>query len=142
MSSVRERMAGIVDKIFDNTLPGLTKAMDLTWQRNQAITSNIANAETPQYRAVDVNFERELESAFGDTSGELVKTDAQHIDASGTQPAHLTADVSGATKADGNNVDIDIQMGKLAYNSGQYSIATNLMRKKLGVLRRIIAESR
>ncbi|MBN8549619.1 MAG: flagellar basal body rod protein FlgB [Deltaproteobacteria bacterium] len=135
-------MAGLIDKIFDNTLPGLTKAMDLTWQRNQAITSNIANAETPQYRAVDVNFEKELETAFGNTTGDLIKTDARHLDTSGSQSAHFTQDTSGATKADGNNVDIDIQMGKLAYNSGQYSIATNLMRKKLGVLRRIISESR
>lgn len=135
-------MAGIVDKIFDNTLPGLSKAMDLTWRRNQAITSNIANAETPQYRAVDVNFERELETAFGNPGKDLKKTDARHMDASGTQQAHLMSDNTGATKADGNNVDIDIQMGKLAYNSGQYSIATNLMRKKLGVLRRLISESR
>lgn len=135
-------MAGFIDKIFDNTVPGLTKAMDLTWRRHEAITSNIANAETPQYRAVDVNFEHELQAAFGQDSAVLKKTDARHIDEIGSQPAHVTADLSGATKADGNNVDIDIQMGKLAMNSGQYSIATNLMRKKLGVLRRIISESR
>jgi flagellar basal-body rod protein FlgB len=135
-------MAGFIDKIFDNTLPGLSKAMDLTWRRNQAITSNIANAETPQYRAVDVNFEKELNAAFGEQTGALDKTNPMHIDEGGSQPAHLSADLSGATKPDGNNVDIDIQMGKLAFNSGQYSIATNLMRKKLGVLRRIISESR
>jgi flagellar basal-body rod protein FlgB len=135
-------MGSFIDKIFDNTMPGLTKALDLTWRRNQAITSNIANAETPQYRAVDVNFERELNSAFGQQEGALKTTNTKHLDEVGSQNAHLTSDISGATKADGNNVDIDIQMGKLAYNSGQYSIATNLMRKKLGNLRRIISESR
>ena len=135
-------MAGIIDKLFDRTVPGLEKQLDLTLRRHEAISSNIANAETPQYRAVDVNFERELEAAFGGKTGTLAKTDARHIDEQGSQPAHLTQDYTGATKADGNNVDIDLQMGKLAYNSGQYTIATGLMRKKLSVLRRIISESR
>ncbi len=135
-------MAGLIDKIFDNTVPGLEKQLDLTLRRHEAISSNIANAETPQYRAVDVNFEKELEAAFGQSTGNLAKTDPRHIDETGSQAAHITSDYSGATKPDGNNVDIDIQMGKLAFNSGQYTIATNLMRKKLGVLRRLITESR
>lgn len=135
-------MAGIVDKMFDSTMPGLTRALDLTWRRHQAITSNIANAETPQYRAVDVNFERELQAAFGNENGAMKVTNVKHMDEVGSQSAHLVQDYTGATKADGNNVDIDIQMGKLAQNSSQYSIAANLMRKKFGILRRLISEAR
>lgn len=135
-------MAGFVDKMFDSTMPGLTRALDLTWRRHQAITSNIANAETPQYRAVDLNFERELQAAFGNDSNTMKVTNTKHLDEAGSQPAHLVQDFTGATKADGNNVDIDIQMGKLAQNSAQYSIAANLMRKKFGILRRLITDAR
>lgn len=135
-------MAGVIDKLFNRTTAGLERHMDLAVRRHEAITSNIANAETPQYRASDLNFERELEAAFGKVSGELKKTDPRHIDEIGSQPAHLAPDLSGATKADGNNVDIDIQMGKLAYNSGQFTMTSNMMRKKLAFIKRIISESR
>jgi flagellar basal-body rod protein FlgB len=134
-------MSSFLDKVFDQTVPGLAKAMDLSWRRHEAITSNIANAETPMYRAVDLKFEAELTKAFKAEKSSLAQTDPRHMNAAGSASAHLVSDQSGATRADGNNVDIDIQMGRLAYNSSQYSIASNLMRKKLGVLRRLISDA-
>lgn len=118
------------DQLFDPTVNGLTRALDLTYQRNEAISSNIANAETPQYRASDVTFANELDRAFNHPTNEIIKTNSKHLDLESSQSAHLVADFSGATKPDGNNVDIDIQMGRLAYNSGKYALATSLLRKK------------
>lgn len=136
-------MADFMDAFFDRTVPGLQKTLDLTWRRNQAITSNVANAETPQYRAVDLNFAGELERAFrqGQSTSPVVRTDSQHMDLSKNQSAHVVADLSGVTRADGNNVDIDVQMGKLVYNSERYSTAANLVRKKLQMMRTAIRES-
>lgn len=130
----------LVDKIFDKTIPGLSKTMDLTWRRNLALTSNISNAETPQYRAVDLNFAGELERAFQNSSKSLTQTHEQHLDISSQSQAHLVPVFSGATKQDGNNVDLDIQMGQLAHNSGRYSMAAGLMRKKLIMLRQAVRE--
>ena len=114
----------LIDKLFDRTVPGLEKALDLNWRRNEAITSNIANAETPQYRATDVQFAGELERAFqGQANTSIRKTNTKHMDVQSGESARLVADLSGATKGDGNNVDIDIQMGKLVYNSGKYSMS-------------------
>lgn len=135
-------MASFIDSIFDRSVPGLTKALDLTWRRHEAITSNIANAETPLYRAVDIHFETELSQAFEANKGSLNRTNSKHIDLSGTNNAHLIPDLSGATKPDGNNVDIDIQMGRLASNRGQFSIASSLVRRKLGMIKKTIADSR
>lgn len=136
-------MSSLLDRIFDKTVHGLSKTMDLTWRRNQAIASNIANAETPQYRAVDLNFAGELERAFERRDASLRTTNEKHFAANqGDASAHYVVDYSGATKPDGNNVDLDLQMGKLAYNSGQYSIAANLMRKHLQILRSAIREGR
>lgn len=118
-------------KIFDPQIEGLRKSLDLTWRRNEAINSNIANAETPQYRAVDLNFAGELDRALLGTQSELKTTNSKHLDLATNELAHLTPDLSGVTKADGNNVDIDIQMGRLAYNSGKYSLSTSVLRKKL-----------
>jgi flagellar basal-body rod protein FlgB len=127
-------MKGINDLLFDRQFRGLEKTLDLTWRRNEAITSNITNAETPQYRAVDVNFAEELDRAFSSKGGTLMKTSGKHLDVSSSELAHLTPDYSGATKPDGNNVDIDLQMGRLAYNSGRYSLTTQVLRKRFQLL--------
>ncbi len=119
------------DMLFDRTTKGLQKSMDLAWKRHEAITSNIANAETPGYRAVDVDFAGELDKAFEKDSSPMLKTNARHLDTGEAGNSHLVADLSGATKADGNNVDIDIQMGQLDFNRSAYIRGGDLLRRKL-----------
>ena len=128
----------LLDTMFDRTVTGLGKAMDLTWKRNQALTSNIANAETPLYRAVDVSFAKELDTAFGHIDSTVARTDSRHLDLSSNTSAHTVADESGATKPDGNNVDVDLQMGRLAQNAGDYMNAAKLIRRQLGLIRTAI----
>lgn len=130
----------IIGRLFDKTFAGLDRAMDLTWRRNEAIISNIANAETPRYRAVDLNFAGELGRAFEAAKPEMALTNPGHLDLSSNSEAHFIPDLSGATKADGNNVDIDIQMGQLASNSGEYSQAAELTRRRLRMLSYAIRE--
>jgi flagellar basal-body rod protein FlgB len=134
----------ILDGLFDRTMSGLSRTMDLTWERNKAITSNIANAETPQYRAIDVSFGNELEKAFMESNEPSAsRTNPRHLDVAGnSQQAKVLNDLSGATKPDGNNVDIDLQMGRLAHNSGEYANAARLIKRQLGLIRTAIRESR
>ena len=134
-------MKPFFDKLLDRSISGLQKAMDLHYRRNEAIASNIANAETPQYRAVDLNFAGELDRAFQKNTGDLMRTNAKHLDVTSNSGAHLESDLSGATKGDGNNVDIDIQMGRLAFTSARYGGAARMLRKKLGLLKLAIRES-
>ena len=134
-------MAGFIQGLFNNTFRGTERLLDLTYRRNEALTSNIANAETPGYRASDLNFAKELEKAFGQKEEALARTNQKHLVGSQLdQNAHLVPDLSGATKSDGNNVDIDIQMGRLAFNSGQYTMAANLMRKQFQIMLYAIRE--
>jgi flagellar basal-body rod protein FlgB len=123
-----------IDKLLGPTIQGLERLLDLSWRRGQAINANIANAETPQYRAVDLDFGRELDEAFGTKSSALEKTSPLHQDVGGSSNAKLISDLSGATKMDGNNVDLDLQMGRLAYNTLTYTRAAALTQKKLGGL--------
>lgn len=135
----------LLDTLFDRSVNGLSRTMDLTYKRNQALSANIANAETPQYRAIDVSFGNELEQAFqaqGDSSV-TGRTNAGHIDITGkTDNSRLVKDLSGSSKPDGNNVDIDLQMGRLAHNSGDYASAARLIRRQIGLLRTAIRETR
>lgn len=135
----------LLDTLFDRSMSGLSRTMDLTWKRNQALSANIANAETPQYRAIDVSFGGELQRAFEEqgAAGLAGQSNPGHIPLSGpTDSSKLVKDLSGATKPDGNNVDIDLQMGRLAQNSGDYANAARLIRRQIGLLRTAIRETR
>lgn len=131
-----------IDGIFDRTVSGLNKAMDLQWRRNEVVTANVANAETPQYRALDVSFGKELESAFKESTTDLSRTDGKHLDLERNSKARLVSDYSGVTKADGNNVDIDMQMVQLAQNSSDYANAAQLIKRQIGLLRMAIRDGR
>jgi flagellar basal-body rod protein FlgB len=131
----------IVDQLFDSSFMGLQKQMDLTLRRHEAITSNVANAETPQYRAVDINFSDELNKAFDSNKSEILTTHPKHLQLIEDSGAHLINDLSGATKSDGNNVDVDIQMGKLVFNSSKYTGAASLIKNKLQHIRQIVREA-
>ncbi len=133
----------LLDRMLDSTTRGLEKNLDLTQRRNTLIAGNVANAETPGFRAKDLNFAGELARAMGKDPGqELKKTNARHLDTTSDSSSRVVDDLSGTTRADGNNVDIDLQMGRLAYNSGKYSAATRFLRKKLGMLKFAIREAR
>ncbi|MFO0416154.1 MAG: flagellar basal body rod protein FlgB [Pseudomonadota bacterium] len=133
----------LLDSILNQNVPGLAKAMDLTWQRNKVITANVANISTPKYRASDMTFGQELDKAFSETSSQELKlTDNKHLDLSTRGSAQIVQDYSGATKADGNNVDIDLQMAALAKNSSDFSTAAQLARHVLSYTKNVIREAK
>jgi flagellar basal-body rod protein FlgB len=126
----------ILDSIFNETVTGLTKAMDLTWERNKAISSNVANAATPQYRAVDVQFGQELAKAFQSTSPDpVLRTHGKHLDLQRNEGGKMVEDLSGATRADGNNVDLDLQMASLASNASEFATAAQLIKSTISRIR-------
>ena len=69
-----------------------------------------------------------------------MKSSEKHMDIKQGESSYLVQDFTGATKPDGNNVDIDVQMGRLAYNSGKYTAAANLVRKKFQMLTNAIKQ--
>jgi len=92
-----------------------------------------------------VSFGGELERAFEsqDAASLSGRTDPGHLSLKGeADSSKLVKDLSGATKPDGNNVDIDLQMGRLAQNSGDYANAARLIRRQIGLLRTAIRETR
>jgi len=110
-------------------------------QRQQAISNNIANIDTPGYQATEVAFETELRRSIGDRAGDLVTTDPRHITTSsrstrgiGTQAAQLLT----SQRLDGNNVDIDQEMVKLAETQMRYQAAASALNTKLNTIRNVI----
>jgi flagellar basal-body rod protein FlgB len=113
----------LTDGIFSSpALQGLHLAMDEAALRQQAISSNIANVNTPGYQRMDVSasFEQAFSSALssvrdGQTVGDM------------PQGAIETAAVQGPARADGNTVQLESEMLDLAQNSAKYEFAGQVL---------------
>lgn len=116
--------------IFDRTVGVLKKALDLRVQNQQVIASNIANANTPGYAPARLEFEQDLQRALDDT-GAVARVEGRVI---------RTPETSGI--GDGNGVMVDQEMIALAENQIKYEAATQLLSKKLGLLKYVIQDGR
>ncbi|GIW07964.1 MAG: flagellar basal body rod protein FlgB [Dehalococcoidia bacterium] len=128
------------------TLRGLTAALGGLSQRQRAIAANIANVDTPFYQAVDVSFESALQQALGSgATPALVTTHANHL---GGSPGSLeaiatrTSAPGTARRNDGNTVDLDREMARLAETSLRYNAIASLVSAKYAGLRTAINEGR
>ena len=123
-------------KLFDNSFTTLEKALDLRFKRHAVLSSNVANSETPNYRARELDFSGELTRVMtGDSTSPLERTNSQHMDIEGADQAHIIYDNSGAMGSDGNNVDLDLAMGKIGENSGAFETTANYLLLKLRTIR-------
>ena len=106
------------------TLPDImNKALEASWTRQELITNNIANIDTPGYRRKDINFEQVLRT-------EVEKTGDMHqVDINQLYGEILSPYSSFQNRLDGSNVDVDWEMGELAKNKIKYdALATQTAR--------------
>ena len=122
-----------MSSIFGKTFNVLEQALDVRYRRNAVISSNVANSETPGYRAREYDFSGELEKVLG-AKDELIKTNSSHMDLSSTSGARIVYDNSGPVGADGNNVDLDISMAKMSENSRGYASSATWLGVQLKIL--------
>jgi flagellar basal-body rod protein FlgB len=101
---------------LDRTVAPLTRGLEHRTRRHAATAANIANADTPGYRAVDVSFRSALERA----GLSLARTNPRHLQGSRPPPPSDLVLVGGASRRDGNDVDVDREMVELARNQIEY----------------------
>lgn len=109
-------------------------ALSLRSRRTELIANNIANADTPHYKAVDVDFRAALAQArSGLTTAGLQQTDAQHI--GGTGAAGLGADVRyrmpNQPSLDGNTVEVDREHIAFMDNAIRYQASLNFLNGRI-----------
>ena len=129
-----------MSQIFDKTTQGLGASLALRSLRHNVTASNIANAETPGYKAKKVDFEDALARAIDlEGVGSQMANSPDHFAMSTGAISRAKADVydnpEGATTNDQNSVDLEKEMANMQENSILYKAALQLMNKKLGALR-------
>ena len=133
----------MADKIFDSTIGALNTSLNLRLLNQNVASSNIANADTPGYKAKAVDFEGAFREALNAT-GEMraAKTHEGHMQLSEEDPVNpqIYEDPNGVESLDGNTVDRAAEMAKLAENQILYNSSVELLKKKLGMLRYAITE--
>ena len=115
----------MLDKIF-SSVNTLQQGLNASWLRNEVISNNIANVDTPGFKASHVRFEEIMAEATGSGAGSLsmAVTDERHLGGAAGTLANIEPQVlkdeSTSVRLDGNNVNIDNEMVELAKNSINY----------------------
>ena len=116
-------------------------ALSLRSQRQQILASNIANADTPNYKARDIDFASALQGVMARTaapSGVLAATAPAHIAGAGQNGADMLPDgtqvqyrgvVQGAV--DGNTVDMDVERNQFADNAIRYEAGITMINHQI-----------
>jgi flagellar basal-body rod protein FlgB len=109
----------------------LEKILDVAAFRHRVLASNIANADTPGYKARDISFQKELNRAIKASSVERGAS-------SGKQDYEIFEVVTTMPNRDGNTVNLNIEMAKITENSLIYNTATSLMAMKMRMVKDVI----
>jgi flagellar basal-body rod protein FlgB len=127
-------------KISDPTIQALQASLKFRQLRQELIASNIANAETPGYKAKKIDFEEALARALDvDDQLKMNTTDSKHFNVGGggfnNLEPEIYEDSNGIVSLDGNNVDRDQEMAEMAENKIMYDASVQLLNKKLGLMK-------
>lgn len=123
---------GLLD---DPTTAALLKSLQGTRHEQEALAGNLANAETPGYRAVRVSFQETLSRALRAPQSRRSETIAR------VQPQwELSA--APALRRDGNNVDVQQEMVALAQSGLRHRALTQLLAKRFAALREVVQGGR
>jgi flagellar basal-body rod protein FlgB len=132
-------------EIFNKTISLLEKSLDIRSEKNRVISANIANQDTPGFRAKEVNFKETLKAASGFSSSlQLSTSSVSHLRGlSAGSPSLLPAEIPGPSKRlDGNSVDSEMEMAKLAENQINYNASVQFISGKFKMLYYAITEGK
>jgi flagellar basal-body rod protein FlgB len=128
---------------FDRTFRALEHAINVAHQRHNVISSNISNLDTPNKKGMDIDFKKAMVRA-------LESEDAMSL--SKTHSGHMGPKMDGAQQAEPfedegewngyNWINIDREMTKLIENNLQYRTATEVLLRKIAIMKEVIRGGR
>lgn len=118
-----------------NYINVLTKAADASWTRNEIITNNLANVDTPGYKRKDVSFQNYLleELTSGDSTS--LRTRVNDVEVGNLNATVYTDFTELSYRLDGNNVDIDTENVEFASNQLYYQTVLDTINHQFSMLK-------
>ncbi|WP_026692496.1 flagellar basal body rod protein FlgB [Peribacillus kribbensis] len=124
--------------LFSNTFNTLESALNYSSLKQKTISQNIANVDTPNYKAKDVSFKSMLQDSLD--SMKAYRTSPKHIEfengPGGTGGVFTKSNQE--YNANGNSVDVDKEMSDLAENQLYYNAVAEILSGKFGSLQSVI----
>jgi flagellar basal-body rod protein FlgB len=125
-------------KLFGSTINVLEATLDRRVDSHRFISRNIANADTPNYRGHNLEFQRQLRNALdgGVVPASMAKTHPGHMPYAEPRPL----DHAEPESVDTGPVHLDIEMSRLAENNLMFNAMVQLLQRKYSGLKSAIAE--
>jgi flagellar basal-body rod protein FlgB len=126
---------------FDKALGIHQYTLGVRSRRTEILASNITNADTPNYKAKDINFKDALNAAKSGTSVSLDRTDSAHnvgLSSSMAQNGLLYRQSNQPDTGDGNSVDVEVERNLFMKNSLEYQASLDFLNSKISSLRMAI----
>lgn len=128
--------------LFGQTISALEQGLNYSATKGQVISQNIANVDTPNYKAKGVSFKEVLEGVKVNTI-EAYKTDVKHVDFKKSNAQSGVFDYSNFRyRHDGNGVDMDKEQTDLATNQIYYNALVDRLNGKFSTLQNVIKGGR
>ncbi len=115
----------------------LDKAADASWMRQEAISNNIANVNTPGYKRQDVAFEDSLQEAISNSRYRSTDEKVANLSKADLRIRSYTDSSGFAYRLDGNNVDIDTENAALARNQLKYNALVDSINHEFSMIKAV-----
>ena len=118
---------------IDKTFSVPAAALQLRGQRTQVLAENLANADTPNYKARDMDFKKVMQQSQAEQSASLQATHARHIQPAGNSPSNpaLLYRTPMAAALDGNTVETQAEQAKFAENTVHYQATLTFLGQRI-----------
>ncbi|MCB2169946.1 MAG: flagellar basal body rod protein FlgB [Deltaproteobacteria bacterium] len=129
--------------IFDKTMTSLERSLNLRSMNQKLIVSNIANMDTPRYKAFKMMVDENMQdTGQGGPQLTMTRTQAGHLSTAGKSlESGRVARVESndlSLRGDGNTVELDTEMANLAENTLKYNTTTRIISNKFKLLKDVI----
>ncbi len=129
-------------RIFNETFRMISNSLDISARRNNIISGNIANMDTIGYKPRDIDFKKTLKQLMADKkNGEMTVTDKKHFSGEDNTSSSIQSMISRDVDLEHlDSVNIDTEMAHLVENNIKYSETTEMLLRKMSILRNAIQE--
>ena len=128
-------------KLFESAFNLHESALQLRTQRMEVIAKNIANVDTPNFKARDIDFADALAKALsnGERPSDVVTTHSQHVGGSKSKAeAELLYTIPFNTSIDGNTVEMSVEQAKYGRAAAKYQATLRFLESDIGGIRKAL----